>query len=148
MIIRKATQGDLKEIAKLFLEYGKYENSLNNEVSTGSLKQIIKEEKEHMKLGTEYFVVEENKKILGVLNMNVDKRGKEKIGVLHTLMITKEARSKGYGKELVGYALKYFKKKGCRRVRTFIHISNKNALCFWKKQGFHAEEGYAASRRL
>ncbi|VVB79508.1 Acetyltransferase (GNAT) family protein [uncultured archaeon] len=148
MIIRKATKKDLKNIAELFLEYGKYENSLNKEVEAGSLKQIIKEEKEHMGLGTEYFVVEENKKVLGVLNINVDRRGKEKVGVLHTLIIKKEARNKGYGKQLVDYALIYFKKKNCKRARTFIHISNKNALGFWKKQGFHTEEGYAASRKL
>jgi N-acetylglutamate synthase-like GNAT family acetyltransferase len=101
-----------------------------------------------MDLGTEYLIAEQDNKILGVLNINISLMGKEKIGVLHTLIIHKEARGEGMGTRLVKYALDYFKKKGCSRVKTFIHIANKNALGFWEKQGFHTEEGYTASRRL
>jgi N-acetylglutamate synthase-like GNAT family acetyltransferase len=148
MIIRKATKKDLKDIAKLFLEYGEYENSLDKNVKIESFRKIILTEKQHMKLGTEYFILEDNSEVLGVLNLNIDLRGREKIGVLHTLIITKKARDRGYGKKLVKYAFKYFKKKGCKRVRTFIHIANKNALGFWKKGGFQVEEGFSAIREL
>ena len=148
MKIRKATIKDLGEIAKLFLEYGELEHKLDKNVRKESLKDILKIEKEHMKLGTEYFIVEENDNLLGVINTNIDKRGKEKIGVFHTIIITKEARGKGYGKKLLKHVSNYFKKKGCLRVRTFIHKANKNALNFWIKQGFQTEEGYHASKRL
>jgi N-acetylglutamate synthase-like GNAT family acetyltransferase len=148
MKIRKANNKDLKSIAKLLLEYDAYEHSLDKNVKLFSLKEVEKAEKEHMDFGTIYFLAETDKNLLGVLNVNVDRRGKEKIGVLHTLIITKEARRNGIGSKLVKYAFNYFKKKGCSRVRTFIHIANKNALGFWKKQGFHTEEGYTTSRRL
>lgn len=149
MIIRKATKKDLKKIAELFLEYGKYENKLDKNVKVEGLKELESTEKEHMKLGTEYLIAEDNEeKILGVLNTNIDKRGKEKVGVLHTLIVTEKARGSGIGNKLVKSALDYFKKKYCRRVKTFIHIANKNALDFWKKQGFHTEQGYHAVKML
>lgn len=148
MKIRKATIEDLKDIAELFLEYDKYEHNLDRNVKLLSLKEIIKSEKEHMKLGTEYILAEEDNKILGALNLNIDERGKEKIGVLHTLIVRKDSRGRGIGNQLVKYAFAYFKKKGCKRVKTFIHAANKNAKVFWEKQGFNLEEGYTASRRL
>lgn len=148
MIIRKATKKDINEIARLFQEYGELEHGLDKNVKTENLNEIIKTEKKHMTLGTEYLIAEQDNKALGVLNINISLMGKEKIGVLHTLIITKDARGAGMGTRLVKYALNYFKKNGCSRVRTFIHISNKNALGFWKKQGFYTEEGYTASRGL
>jgi N-acetylglutamate synthase-like GNAT family acetyltransferase len=148
MKIQKATIKDLKEIAKLFLEYDKYECRLDKNMKKSSLNAVEKDEKEHFKLGTEYLIIKEEDNIIGALNINIDKRGKEKIGILHTLIITKKARGQGYGNKLVDYALNYFKKQKCRRVKTFIHIANKNALDFWKNQGFNVEEGYTASKRL
>ena len=148
MKIRKATKKDMNKICELMQEYGKYENSLDNHVKFDSLKNIKKQEEKHMCLGTIYILAEENGIIGGVLNINVDKRGKENIGVLHTLIVTKEARGKGIGRNLVNYAYNYFKKKGCKRVRTFIHLKNKNAFSFWKKQGFETEAGFVATRVL
>lgn len=148
MKIRIATIKDLKEIAKLFLEYDEYECKLDKNVKKCSLNEIEKDEKEHMEFGTIYFILEEKGKTIGALNVDIDRRGKERIGILHTLIITKEARGNGYGNKLVDYALAYFKKQNCRRVKTFIHIANKNALGFWKNRGFNFEEGYTASKKL
>jgi len=148
MIIRKATKKDLNKIAELFLEYDKLEHKLDRNVKLFSLKETENSEREHMKLGTEYLLAEEDKEVLGVLNMNIDKRGKEKMGVLHTLIVTEQSRGKGVGKKLVKQAFDYFKKNGCRRVKTFIHKMNENAKGFWEKQGFHLEEGYHAVRML
>lgn len=148
MKIRKATKKDLDEISKLNYEYGEYENELDKNVKNSSLKDIKKQDLKYFKLGTIYFLIEENKKVIGSLSINLDKRGKENVGVLHTLIITKEARGKGYGFRLVNYAFDYFKKHNCRRVRTFIHFANKNAQEFWKKQGFELEHGYTAVKIL
>jgi N-acetylglutamate synthase-like GNAT family acetyltransferase len=148
MKIRKATKKDIKDIAKLSLEYAKYENKLNKEIKIRSLKEIEKEEKNWVKLGTKYILAKEGKETFGVLSFNIDKRGKEKIGVLHTTIIKENLRGKGVGKALVNYALNYFKKNDCRRVKTFIHIKNKKAFKFWTKQGFETEEGYNAEKKL
>lgn len=148
MKIRLATKKDLNAIAELFYEYGEYEHSLDKNVETPKLKEEMEQIKEHMKSGTKCILLEEEGKVSGVLNFDIDKRGKEKVGVLHTLIVTKNSRGKGYGKALTDYALNYFKKKGCIKVRTFIHYANKNAQEFWKKNGFRLEHGYVASRRL
>lgn len=148
MKIRKATKIDMNEISKLNHEYGKYENELDKEVHNSSLKDIKKQDLKYFKLGTIYFLIEEDKKVIGSLSINVDKRGKENVGVLHTLIITKEARGKGYGARLVNYAFDYFKKHKCIRVKTFIHFANKNAQIFWKKQGFELEHGYTGVKTL
>ena len=148
MKIRKATKKDVNKIAKLSLEYAKYENKLNKKIKIKSLREIEKEEMNWFKLGTKYFIAEKEKEVLGVLSFNISTRGKEKIGILHTTIIKKNVRGKGIGTSLVNSALNYFKKHNCRRVKTFIHIKNKNAFKFWTRQGFEVEEGYAAEKKL
>jgi len=148
MEIRKATKNDLKEIARLMKEYAKYENNLDENIKVGSLKKIEKEERVLFGFGTKYALAEEDKKILGVLGFNIDRRGKEKIGAIHSTIVLEKARKKGVGKSLVVYVLKYFKKNNCRRVRTFIHKNNKNAINFWAKQGFETTEGYSVEKML
>jgi GNAT superfamily N-acetyltransferase len=148
MEIKKATKKDLKKIAEIFQEYGKYEHNLDENVNCGKISEIIKIENKHMRDGTIYFLIIENEEIIGVINFNIDYRGKEKIGGIHTLIIIEKARGKGYGSKLFNFVLNYFKRKGCKRVRTFIHIKNKKAFDFWQKKKFIMEEGYIASRRI
>ena len=148
MKIRKATKKDLNEIAKLSYEYGKYENSLDKNVEAPSLKKSKELDAHFMKLGTIYFVVEENGKIKGVQSINIRKQGKEKKGVLHTTIITRDARGKRYGDALVKHATDFFKKQGCKRLDTFVHFKNKGAKKFWEKQGFEMEHGFLATKKL
>jgi len=148
MKIIKATKKDLGKIADLYHEYDKYEHNLDKSVELCSRKMVKKSEERWMNFGTKYILVKENEKIVGALNFDIDLRGKEKIGVLHTLIITKDARGKGYGTQLVKYLLDYFKQKSCSRVRTFIHLNNKDAFSFWKKLGFETSVGYVATRTL
>lgn len=148
MKIRKATKKDLDKISKLFYEYGEYEHSLDKSVEKQSIKDIKKQDKHFMKLGTIYLILEENKEPQGVLSLNLCLQGKERIGIIHTTIITDKARGKGYGKLLFNYALNFFKRKKCTRLRTLVHDKNKNAQGFWKSQGFELEKGYWATKRL
>jgi len=146
--IREATKRDFNSISKLNYEYGEYEKGLDNKIHNSSLKDIKKQDLNHFIDGTTYFLIEKNKKLIGVLSINIDKRGIDNIGVLHTLIITKEERGKGYGSKLAEFAYNYLKNNKCRRVRTFIHFANKNAQEFWKKQGFELEHGYTGVKML
>lgn len=148
MKIRRATKKDLDEIAKLSYEYGKYENSLDKNVEAPSLKKCKELDSYFMDLGTIYFVVEENGKIKGFQSLDLVKQGNEKKGVLHTTIITKDSRGKGYGDALVNYAMDFFKKNGCQRIDTFIHLMNAGAKKFWEKHGFEMEIGFSAEKRL
>ena len=148
MIIRRATKKDLNKIAELHFEYGQYEHHLDKNVEAPSLKREKEQDKKYMGLGTIYFIAEEGQKAVGVLSINLCLQGKEKTGVLHTLIVTKDARKKGYGNQLVNHAMNFFRKNGCSRVRTFVHFKNKNAYAFWKKQGFDFDLGHYAVKRL
>jgi len=145
MKIREATKRDLNQIAELLNEYTKYEHSLDKKIRVESLKELKKEETKHFSEGAIYFIAEEKGNAIGCLNANIDRRGKSKIGVIHNLIITKNARGKGYGDELVKYVFNYFKKKGCKRVKTFIFLKNKKAKDFWSKKGFNLDLGYSGS---
>jgi N-acetylglutamate synthase-like GNAT family acetyltransferase len=148
MKIRRATLKDIKKIARLSLEYGKYENKLNKSVKVGNLADVEKEDRKWYQLGTKYLLAEENKEVLGMMAFNLGKIGKEKVGIIHTVIIMEKARGKGVGNSLVSYVLDYFNKNKCRRVKSFVHIENKNAFNFWTKKGFVAEEGYAIQKML
>lgn len=148
MKIRKATKKDIEEISKLLYEYTEYEHKLDKNVKAESLSKIKKEELEHFKLGTIYFIIEEESRVIGCINISIDKRGKGKIGVIHNLIITENERGKGYGDKLVKYTLNYLKKHGCSRARTFVYLNNKKSKDFWTKRGFDLELGYSGSVKL
>ena len=148
MKIRRATIKDIDEISRLFYEYGKYEHKLNKNVKVGSFAEIKKEGRVWFDLGTRYFLAEVDGKVVGSIAFNFGKIGKERIGVIHTIIVLEKFRGRGIGNEMVNKVINYFREKKCRRVKSFVHIGNKESYKFWKKQGFIAEEGYAINRML
>lgn len=148
MKIRKATIKDIKEIAKLSREYAEYENKLNKNIKVKSLKEIEKEDKEWMKLGTRTIFAQKGDEILGMMVFNIGRIGKEKIGIIHATIIKESSRGKGVGKAMVKYVTDFFKKNKCRRIKSFVHIDNKNSFKFWTKQGFEPEEGFSIQKKL
>jgi N-acetylglutamate synthase-like GNAT family acetyltransferase len=148
MKIRNATIKDVKEIVKLSLEYGRYEENLNKDIKVKNLKAIEKQEKKWIKLGTKYIFAEKDNEILGMVAFNLGKIGKEKIGIIHTVIVREKARGKGVGDKLINYVLNYFKKNNCKRVKGFVHIKNKNALKFWTEHKFEKEKGFAIQKKL
>jgi len=151
MKIRKAKLSDIPRIAELGVEYGKYEHKLDKNQKIGSLK-------EEKRLATlffknkevEWFLLDNGGKVLGFSAVSVDKRGRTKRGVLHTIFIEKDARGKGEGTKLLHHALNYLKKKGCISVKSKIFSKNKVSLRLHKRLGFKAEKntGYSISKKL
>lgn len=146
--VRRASKKDLDILAKLDLGYCKYENSLDKRIEIPKIKELRKANEKYMKLGTLYFIAEENKTPLGYISINFCLQGRENTGVLHTLFVDEKARGRGIGNMLVQHVFDLFKKNKCTRVRSFMHIANKNAQAFWRKHGFELEEGYTASKRM
>lgn len=137
MKIRKATIRDIDAITELFQEYDLYEKSLNRKRKVDSYKSIRKQALFYFKKPTFiFFVIEKDGKIIGVQDLDVRKRGKESLGVLHTMVITKKERGKGYGDKLFKEAIKYLKSKKCVSVSSLVEAYNKPAQKYWKKQGF------------
>ena len=60
-----------------------------------------------------------------------------KRGVITELVVTKNIRSKGIGKELMKRIEEYFLAQGCEYVLIDVFAYNNNALDFYDKNGYH-----------
>ncbi len=61
-----------------------------------------------------------------------------KSGEISELIISKEARGKGIGKQLMKKMENYFKSINCEYVFLDVFAYNKNAVEFYKKDGYHS----------
>ncbi len=88
----------------------------------------------------DFIVVEENKKIVALIELVVSKReGIFKIknnGHIETTFVSPRYRGKGYGKILLNEAVKWFKKRKLRHITVGTHAKDIGANSFWKKMGF------------
>ena len=60
-----------------------------------------------------------------------------KSGKVSELVIAKNARGKGVGQKLMNKMEEYFKSIGCEYVFIDVFAYNKNAIKFYKKNGYH-----------
>ncbi|MDR2360594.1 MAG: GNAT family N-acetyltransferase [Oscillospiraceae bacterium] len=74
-------------------------------------------------------------KPVGICQLEVREYG-EKYGWVHFYYIAPEERGKGYGKQLVEYSAKYFRKLGLAQMFLKVGIPNVNAEMFYKRVGF------------
>jgi putative acetyltransferase len=83
-----------------------------------------------------FIAVSENK-IVGTLKCSQDGCR----GFLHHLAVKKEFRKEGIANELISKCLKNLQKAGITKdkVRVFVLDTNKNALAFWKHNGFEEQ---------
>lgn len=61
-----------------------------------------------------------------------------KSGEISELIISKEARGKGIGKQLMKKMENYFRSIDCEYVFLDVFAYNKNAVEFYKKEGYHS----------
>lgn len=150
MKIRKAKLEDVKNIAKLAREYDKYENKLDKKHSIDSIKDNEEFSKKVIsnKLGI-IFVLEINNKIEGIISGEYGINLMGKRGMIHYFFISEKERGKGYGKIMIKEIEKYFKKKGCNAVQSFVFKGNKKVLKFYNKLKFSSdEEGFTIRKKL
>ena len=60
-----------------------------------------------------------------------------KTGMITELIVSKQTRSNGVGKELMRKMEKYLKSKGCEYITIEVFAYNKNAEIFYNKRGYH-----------
>jgi len=149
MRIRKATIKDIDRIAELCIEYGRYEHELDKNQGIGTFDEEKKITLKFFKSKEyEWFLLDDNGKVVGFISLAIEKRGKTKRGLFSTIFIEKEYRGKGWGTKLLNHALDYLKKKGCTSVRSFGYPNNKASADFYRKLGFDVSLGYYISKRL
>ena len=143
MKIRKANLKDLKQINEIYTEGSIDEGRL--QFQHFSKKEMIKDLKKHkwrrikgwkkeLKAKNNFWIVaEENEKIIGFANADIDK---DKDGRLTFLYVRREYRKKGVGKKLTKKRIDWLKSKKIKRIESGVYLQNKPSINNLKKLGF------------
>lgn len=111
-MIRKATTKDVNEMVRIFREgYSKepYNEVWSKKIATKRIKEDMKTE--------EVFVLEEDNKIKGLIILTSYLWWSGLRGFIHEIVVDKKNRGKGYGKQLMDFAEKHFKKMGAKEMQ-------------------------------
>lgn len=126
--LRSAIQGDVPEIVKLLEELG-----YKSDVETIRKRLLMIEERK----GVVIVAVNETHKILGCIHAFLDLRlAAGESGEIASLVVKREARGKGVGKELVKEARNRLAGMGCGQIRVRANSLREKAHQFYRGQGF------------
>lgn len=149
MIIRKATEKDIKTIADIYLDIHTAEE--NGSVTIGWVRDIYPTE-ETAKLALQrgdLFVEEDEGLIVGaaIINQKQEyiyetanwnyKVPNNEIMVLHTLVISPKLLKKGYGKKFISFYEEYALSHNCHYLRLDTNEKNSRARAMYKKLGYN-----------
>lgn len=150
MKIRKATKKDEKRVIELFREYDEHENKLDKRHEISSKKEAKEFFDKLLKSKiADIFVLEIEKEVEGLISGEYRVTLMGKNCIIHQLIISRNIRGKGYGKKLLKEFEKYYKKKGCKSIQSFVLVGNKKVLKFYDKQKYsYEEEGFIIRKRL
>ena len=141
----------LEAVKDLLVELGEYIVSIDKD----NLVQVhpdyrdkmtIKDIESVSKYNGKCFLALENDKVLGLI-MGIIRQYDEydyldykcpKEGVITELIVSKNVRSKGIGRQLMNKMEEYFKTVGCEYVLVDVFAYNQNAISFYEKNGYHA----------
>lgn len=134
--IRKARRGDVKEVIRL-------SDELSEHLYKTTKKRIISVQRNESRLldkkirGERFlFVAEDSKKILGFLVGHTIDTSFYMLGMIDDIYISKEARGLGIGSKLIKRFNTECKKKGVKTVFVITPEKNKDAVNFYKSNGF------------
>ena len=144
MIVRKAKVEEAPALNRLLFNlmvrfekmdsFDRQDRSYWKNRNTAAIRKVIRARDK------DFIVIEENKKIVALIELVVSKReGIFKIknnGHIETTFVGQKYRGKGYGKILVNEAVKWFKKRKLRHITVGTHAKDIGANSFWKKRGF------------
>jgi len=144
MKIRKPTKKDLEELSDLVLQFWEVHKNLDpliepkkKETKQDRIKGFLEfsKRKNHF-----LYVAVEEKIVVGYTEFYIKDNDKffkvRRFGYMDTIVVHKDFRRKGIGKELTKFVLDFLKKKGIKYVRANVYNKNETALKVWKKAGF------------
>ena len=148
MIIDYSNQFD-NEIKDLLFELQDYITNIDEEkynILTEDYKEkyFKKTLEDIQKFSGKMLLYQENNKIIGMIvgiinneetcgyDFKAPKRGR-----ITELIVSKKCRAKGYGNELLNAMENYLKNRGCKDILLEVFGYNKNAINFYKKNGYH-----------
>jgi ribosomal-protein-alanine N-acetyltransferase len=96
-------------------------------------REDIQEEGFLKLIGDEGFIgVFEENTLIGYLRLITHKN----YGHLGQIAVTKFERGKGYGNNLMGHALDFFKSRGMKSIGLYVETKNQIAISLYEKYGF------------
>jgi PhnO protein len=130
MEIRKIEIGDLDEVYKLLNKL--YDNKLKYEIFSKIYKEKVSDNNSY------YIVAISNGKIVGILTSEIQTKlhRAKKQSFIEDLIVEKNYRNNGIGKELLQNAIEYAKKQDCEVVELTCYLQNDNAHRFYENNGF------------
>lgn len=147
-MIRKATAADLPAIAKGYRDLLLYERDHGSSTNwvldlypTGQTAERALER-------DDLYVLEDEGAYRGSMILNQDQAEEygavewlypatvEEVLVVHTLCIPPQQAGKGYGRQMVTFALEEARRKGCKVVRLDTWAENHPAASLYQKMGF------------
>jgi len=142
MIIRKATIQDLVEYTDCVIAswQSAYKGIVPDEYLNGMLadnkrQQLEKNKKALTEPGDcEYYCAIYERKMIGILVIN-----KNHIENFWAIYLIEEFWGKGYGKEILDFAINELKCAGHKKICLWVFEDNKRARRFYEKNGFNYE---------
>lgn len=135
MIIRPFQDSDRAAVLKLWLECG----------LTQPQNDPTKDIQRKLSIQPELFLVGLSEEIL-VAAVMAGYDGHR--GWLNYLAVSPDFQRHGYGKEMVMAAEKRLLQLGCPKINIQIRSSNKEAMAFYRKIGFHADDVISLGKRI
>jgi len=144
MKIRRARKSDANQVAKLYLQFWKFQGkinpihqidfSINFDNCLKDTLALIRDKDYNL------YVAEEESRILGFILFTIKTNPLgfkvRKYGFLEETAVDKAHRGKGIATKMLDFALNYFKKHNLKYVSGSVEINNKLALTVWQKLGF------------
>lgn len=77
-----------------------------------------------------FYLANKNDETVGIVNFN------PKTGLISNIGVDEKHRGKGYGRQIMLFALSQLKESSCRQARLRVHVENKPAIHLYKTLGF------------
>ncbi len=139
----------IEDVKRLLLELQEYVVSLDpykyNILEDGYSDQVFEiDYKEVIDNDGVIFLAEDDDKIIGLIMGMIHKPVTEydyvcpyNTGEVIELIVSRDARCGGVGKELLNNMEEYFKNKGCRTINIDVFGYNDLAIDFYNRRGYH-----------
>lgn len=133
--ITLATLANLDELVHLLdvLFAQDIEFEPNHEKQRAGLEQIIS----NPSVG-EILVMKVDERVVGMVNLlySISTALGGKVAILEDMVVAKEFRRKGLGKQLLHEAIAFAKQRGCLRLTLLTDFDNETAIRFYQSAGF------------
>ena len=141
IIIRQATLNDLKSIQKLNYELFKLEKE-NFDPTLIVDWPLSEEGKSYFEdlIKNEYVIIAlKDENVIGYLAGSINEKGSYELiqyGEINNMLVDDKYRGLGVGKQLINQFKEYCKSKNITKLKVVASAKNKNAIDFYRKQGF------------